>query len=438
VTTEAGTFTAENEPGKDYIRYSGYGMVSGDEPERRVKFFLLRSQFKARNAGRPAYWVLPLQNYLTQFGPIAAAPEVNEHPLMTGADKRAITFAFGGTNGFIAPLPDYDATRAALLDGTRDVAITSLAVGKVAGRTGCLEELSEWLPCDMPLVLSLASGSEVRVPWTEIRDEEGRLIERHHAILNFVSRGYVKGNAALDEVICGGTGSLLSAAFESPHFSKSALRVALKHCVRAGLRGHSLEDQASHVCRGLECLCKAFELREENLLTQLPGALAKSVKEILTEARGSIGKIPTESEKQRALIEKIVSRLANVANQARDFGAAVIALVEEMDLNDAAVMANFGGPCSEKTNDYPREWRKLVSYCRNVVAHGDWFQQQHYQRENIQEAIQHLRDILTRTLLKMMLYKGSYTSPLSSYQASLPVDWVTKMMLPSQLGYSCR
>jgi hypothetical protein len=143
-----------------------------------------------------------------------------------------------------------------LLEGKAQRVITSVMVGEIGTNQIDYQSLKQWFPFQFLILLSIASGIEVGVNWIEFRDNEGKLVQRLHA--NFNNPWFSKGHKAIDEVIHGGTGTLLSSYQFSLHNGNSYLTAVLKHLLRAGSNNQSIEDQMTHIFRAFDCLCEIY------------------------------------------------------------------------------------------------------------------------------------------------------------------------------------
>jgi len=95
--------------------------------------------------------------------------------------------------------------------------------------------------------------------------------------------------------------------------------------------------------KALDAICKRHNLTRQNLLENLDPANAKSVADVTVEARERLGVIRRQCKAdgkldQVAVIDRIVSRQANVATSETDFGVAVAALLRKANLHDATAM----------------------------------------------------------------------------------------------------
>ena len=192
VNTTDGIFSAEN---KENILCYWNGS--------RLVFSLLVSQFTISPDKQPKYWILPLQNYITNFS--QGCPNVT-HPLrINDLNYRVIKFDFEGRLGFIEPLPNYSQREEELQNGSIKNRVTALIIGEIGDHSIEFSDLGTWFPFDFLGILSLATGSEVSASWIEFRDQEGELVRRIYP--RFKVPCYSKGHIAIDEFLAIGIGS---------------------------------------------------------------------------------------------------------------------------------------------------------------------------------------------------------------------------------------
>lgn len=142
------------------------------------------------------------------------------------------------------------------------------------------------------------------------------------------------------------------------------------------------------------------------------------------------------------MIDKIISRQANVAGDELDFGITVSALLRKFGFHDMVAMNSY---YSQLPNDVT--WEGLLSSVRGQVIHSGaihmngraellaWF-----------EFTRHLHDICKRVVLREIGYKGTYSASNIPYAAStrwigLPLlrrllNWDT-LFLPSRSDRDC-
>jgi hypothetical protein len=451
VTCENGVFSASD-------RISCSSQSSFTTGEERVIFQVLRSSFDAKDGQPPRYWVLPLLNFLSEFHP--GTPSLDRHPLRTTlmptipsgltdsdatladlyshSQARLVAFQFNGTFGFIEPLPDYKDKETKLTKEQERQTLTALMVGDMGTRSTDLSALESWFPFDFLALLGLATGSEVGAPWIEFRDAEGKLVRRAHRRLG--SPSYTKGRKPFEEGVHDGIGRLLTQATTSPHWGKTYLRVAMRHLVRGGRYGMPVEDSLSYLCRGLDALCEEFGFKKtikskDVLRDDYRRAVRKAISDALKAIRAVAATARKEGNVSEAdVLNRVAQQIAQAANFEIGFGKAVVALLKHFGLPDAEIMA----PHLE-SNPRPdgRGWPEVVSMCRGTSTHRGYFDFRHGDADihDVFKVLQHLHDILIRTVLKMLNYDGTYQPTVAKHLVQARVDWVTPSTTPEELGY---
>jgi len=135
---------------------------------------------------------------------------------------------------------------------------------------------------------------------------------------------------------------------------------------------------------------------------------------------------------QLAVLDKIISRQANVALEERDFGFAVADLLNKFGLLDGAVMnAHYLTAKNDIT------WEGLLSFVRGQVIHSAaipvrdsggllaWF-----------EFARHLHDICKRIILRQIGYTGTYAASNVLYPGQYETDRIKATMTARDLGYT--
>jgi hypothetical protein len=423
----------------------------------RITFHLGRSLFNGANAGVPKYWVLPLFNFVSAFGP--GVEELERHPLRlyrtpaipdgVGEQDRAvatlyanrrnrlIVFEFQGQHGFIELLPDYEKREARLRKERERRLVTAVMVGAIGPNSIEADALDSWFPFDFLEVLGVATGVEVGAPWIEFRDERGQLVRRYHAALR--SRVFIQGHRAINEDVTRGTGRLLTRAHASPHFGKTYLRVAMQHLIEASSES-LVEERVAHVCRGLDGLCAKYELTGRNLRKGMREPYKRRVKCILEKAADEIRSQAAAARncgdgEDAAVLEEIAKRTVSNPYVESNFGSGTVRLLQEFGLPDGAIMACYHGRDPEEGL---RRWAQWLSECRNTPSHGRYFEivGGRHDLGRLLQTSRHLLDILVRIVLKMLCYEGTYQPTTSVLTDRQPLDWVTPDLPASRLGYS--
>jgi hypothetical protein len=394
--------------------------------------------------GCAMYWRMPVTNFICNYSLVD--PELDTHPLRAYGkrDMSAVTnprlreelivFERNGTKEFIEPASDYDECRQRLDRGDLPVAITAAIIGNVGECSVSLEELRRWLPYDLLLLLSIASGHQVASPWVELWDQSGRLLERIHwrtapaSVLRF-------GHEAINEWLHRGTGYLLTCALRSNHWNTSHFRICAANYIRGSLTW-VMDDRVGHFARALDGLCAFFGVAEQNLLVRLSSQMQDDVKEIASMAADRVRKLDQNNATgDRDVLGRIADRMISTPQKDKHFGFAVVDLLDLMDLPDAAIMHAF-------YNANPRAdgfgWAGLLSQYRGAALHGVPFVSSESERfmDDLFMIGQHLQDIILRILFKMFDYDHVYQPPVLKGLSITSVDWVTPNHSASDLGYS--
>lgn len=450
-----------------------------------IRFDVFDSHFWSSEAQEPAFWVLPLTNFLADFG--RASSDFDRHPLrlfptpevpdeithvrfgpdhekdksraictLHAANSRnyLIEFQSDGSSGFIECLPDYHDRRENLLSGKARTLTTTLAVGTIRRDREIFSEPENFLQADSLLtLLTLATGSEVGAPWIEVRDGRGDLVLRHHRRLRepLFSRGYclvkelpfnhVEERREEGKNCQTGVGYLVSKALTSEESRHSAFKTAVFHLVRSKYRAQSLDESMAHLCRGLDGLCEYYGLARQNLMQSLDEDQKKAVREVLAEAYRKVRAIKDIADVSGGpsavpALGTIEQRIQNAANMERKFGLAVADLLQRFALPDAEVID--GHYRDQPRSDGLEHWVDVVSHYRTDVIHRGYLDLEAggHDWRDIWAIINHLHDVMARVVLQALKYDGRY-QPTVIPQTSIPfdVDWVKPDTMPGTLGF---
>ncbi len=420
----------------------------------------LTAEYTVKQAKEAIYWVVPLMNFAPELKKGINFPPLNKHPLrihpvpdmpegLTEMESRVALrsatrcnrltlFRFGGKDGFIEPLPDYEERREKLLTGTSRYLVTSLMVGQVGDMATDLGSVKQWFPFNLLTVLSLATGTDVGAPWVEFRDAEGRLVRRIH--LRAGVTPFVNGHAVVRDEPQESLSYLLTAALASANFGKSYLRVAMRHAVLSGNTNLTIEDQLSHVFRGLDCLCDEFSLTKQ---TKPQEALAeiywKELEKATEEAMAAIKQIARKAKTNgdaadAEALTKIMDQMRGAQNVGRGYGQSILALLERFGMPDAKIVEDY-----YKINPRPdsKRWRDVMPRYRGITMHRSFFDfdSGDYDPHEVSTILSHSHDLLVRVLLKESAYPGLYQPRVIADNFPAPVNWVTDRTPASQLGF---
>jgi len=461
VVGEAGTFETD---GKVSYNWEDKNIIHGpgDTSSITVTFRWLRSSFTAAGCAEHRHWVLPLLNFL--FSPNQRAAQLDRHPLriyptpVVAAEpdedyaflqacaeqkNRLVIFEYLGELGFIERLADYEKRSAALESGQERRVITAVMVGRVGGASDTWNEVKDWFPFDLLGLLGMASGADVDAPWLEFRSDSGALVRRWHVPLRMPD--YSKGHVAIDERIHTGVGRLVTCALASKEFGDMHLRVAIRHLIDGLGYEQPIEERIGHFCRGIDGLCKAYDLTGVNLLKGVGEKYRSKVRKTIAEAAKAIKALAAQAAgsgdtDDSAVLETIANRtISNPAYVDYNFGNAAIRLMQHFGLADAEVMARFLGAEGSSTAEGLRKWAKWLSDCRGIAMHGGHFDVAggRHDAKLLWKTAQHLLDILLRMVFRIVGYDGTYRPAVAArFDEAKSVDWVTPETDPHMLGYT--
>ena len=433
VKTKEGNFLSE-----------GVGNILYYNNDSYLIFSFLKSQFTTSNELQPKYWVLPLLNFVSEFS--QGSPRL-EHPLrINSLDDRVIKFEFDKQIAFIEPLPDYSDRKEHLYNGIGKNKITSVMVGELGDNSIELENLGKWFPFGFLGVLGVATGSEVSASWIEFRSQDGHLVRRVHPSLRVPC--FFRGHVAIDELFNIGIGSLLT-NFQSISDHLDPLKelyftAAMENLIKGGLYDLTSEDKLSYIFRGLDGLCEKYNLKANDLRTELEPEQKDKVERIvndaieLAETRLSSLEKEVRSEGKEHQGDNINAILRKMKqNQPyfdTSYGRAVVRLLHKFHLNDAEVVESYyeSNPRWDR-----RKWIQVLPYYRGKTMHSGYFKfhENANYREDVPRISNHLHDILLRIILKMLDYKGTYHSTVKRIKSTDNVDWVLQDTKASELGY---
>ncbi|MEW6554246.1 MAG: hypothetical protein AB1384_08180 [Actinomycetota bacterium] len=422
-----------------------------------LSFSFIRAQFDVEDKRKTKYWVMPLVNHISDYPQKLA--DLDRHPLrlyttpvipegLLGNDNllaqitanqqdRIIVFQFHGKPAFIESLPEYTERKEKLISGETRSEITALMIGEAPLASSSFDDLQGWFPFDYLDLLSLASGQEVGSPWIELRDDNGGLVHRIHTRLGSFS--FRKGTPIFDEVIHRETGNLLTCSVPSDEFGESYLRSAIKHIIKSDLHGNSIEDSMTHICRGFEAVCAHYGIKIQDLCNYLEDSQKGLLDGLLSSVTKEINEMAVTASregkhKQASALRIISSRIQNAKNKDRNFGLAVIDLLEKFDCHDAKLVDGFY--CSNPRKD-GRSWADTLSYYRGAVLHEGYFNIRDGRHEfyDIVIYINHMRDILIRIVLRILGFSGTYQPVVSKMTEKKAIDWVGPDTSATELGY---
>ena len=134
------------------------------------------------------------------------------------------------------------------------------------------------------------------------------------------------------------------------------------------------------------------------------------------------------------LLTTIQSRVRSAADTENRFGLAVIDLLRHFALPDAAIIDSFiaQNPRSDRAPD----WASVLSNYRGATIHEGYmdFEKKHDAGDVICICA-HLKDLLTRIILKEVGYTGTYKSVLRRSYGPQAIDWIQPTTTPENIGF---
>jgi len=304
---------------------------------------------------------------------------------------------------------------------------------------GTVDEVRRLLPTGLMSALSFAAGNGIRAPWCELRTFRGDLVRRLHvrAGMNPQAGGF-PSFSRFDSARSGsGIGAFLNCYF-SLSFDRRLSLIAPMNLIRSGTPGDATVDESiADLMKALDAVCKINDVTRQSLTLKLDSGCSKVVAEILEGAREKLKYLRRECVTdgrldQLCVLDRIISRQANVAGEERDFGIAFAELLQKLRLFDFDAMNAYYSQLSK-----PLTWESLISFVRGQVIHSGaidmggtgeilrWF-----------EFLRHLHDICKRVLLREVGYQGTYAATNVTYTGQYEIDRVKPSMQLRELGYS--
>jgi hypothetical protein len=443
----------------------GYGFFT-DADGFVLRIYPKDFKFKKAGAiGTPKYWVAPLVNMVTEY-PIAPS-ELNNHPLrlktifpipQEGLEQKEFLwaslaahqgnrlFVTGDTNDlmFMEPLPGCERLKTDEFLRLRDK-VTAILVGELKGRNAdTFEDLRTWFPVQLLSALSFSTGFEVSIPWIEIRTADGQLLTRLHVGLGHSTDTI--GDSVFSGIHVGpssGLGDFVSKYLALPEDQRRSVGIAMDLHLAGTPGSGNVENNLTSVFRAFDNLAEFHGFSRLNLTENLDAANTLATKDILDAARKALSELRKENRKnalfaqsgvaQDRILEKIQSRLANVATSETDFGLSVVKLADHHRFPDADILDSSYIP-----NKYGgKTWGAVLSELRGATMHLGYIEFENvYNIKATFEILRHLHDLLTRIILRECGYLGRYRTHLTAWNNDYSVDWVKPDFDASKLRFT--
>jgi hypothetical protein len=449
---ESLTFEADQGTFESTGRVDWAGYNFGTEPAR-LRFYIREGKLETRNTRAATYFAMPLvnciadpANHLCRDHPLRIYPTPsipddvpadlkNLAAFIANQNNSVVGFSVDGGICFVERLADYDARAASLRNGAARRKITAVLVGEVGNNpVANLADFRSWFPFDILSALSFASGTEVGFPWIEIRDCEGSLIRRLHGGARMPS--FSESYATFGKFSRPGAGDFIIRFISLPRDKRRILQIVMNH-VRMGSFGSRLYlyDIVDHLVRALDAMSREHQFTQQNLLSRLDSANQHTVKQIVSDTSSKLLELANTAKlggnlDSFRLLKRIESRAENIANAENMLGLAAVELLAKFGLPDVEVLDSFLASVNRP------DWANLISTYRNATLHEGYldFETKHDPRE-VASVSAHLKDALTRIVLKECGYVGTYDSVLRGGYGPQSVDWVTPATSAEMLGF---
>jgi hypothetical protein len=135
-----------------------------------------------------------------------------------------------------------------------------------------------------------------------------------------------------------------------------------------------------------------------------------------------------------AAIDKLLSNLRRLELVDWSLSREIVLLLNQFSLKDVKLMDEW---MTNPSSPLDSAWaRKLASF-RNKVQHIGFlsFDDKEFESENMFRTVMHLKDILTRILLKMIGYSAPYHPACWIHREDTDVDWVTEGLSAEDFQY---
>lgn len=214
----------------------------------------------------------------------------------------------------------------------------------------------------------------------------------------------------------------------------------MNHARLGSLGSHlHLHDILDHLIRALECLCKELGFIQKNLFPILSSGMQSNVRAVLDDVGREFRELARDARNSgqfddARLLETIASRAANSAGTEKKFGLAVVDLLQKFDLRDAEVVDRF--IAANPRGNGLADWASILSIYRGATIHEGYmdFTKKHDVNDVIRICT-HLNDVITRVILKMIGYNGTYEPVTMRSYGPHRLDWVEVTTEPWKLGF---
>ena len=422
---------------------------------RRITVHLLHSVFDRTDHPKAHYWVAPLVNLVAGYrdrrerlahhplrlkaGSSRGEPEMGHLlEMVMGPTGDGVILFDSGRPGFIEPLPDHRDRERLLQDGSAPSLVTAVMIGEVGDHPTAWTELTGWFPFDFAGLLSLASGTPTSIPWVEFRSADGQLVSRFHR--HVAPKPFAQDRAAI-AAGSPGVGRLLTCAARSELFGHPELRLAVRLLLRARANPSRVDDGFRNLLIALEAMHHLiFGAAGSSVAADaLNEGDVRNFRKVVTAAQKDLEKLHLATLRRHdanaaTFIEGAMDRLAVLETQEPRFHTKVEMLLENAALPDAEVLDAYYRSHPDGSS---RKWTDVLSAYRDKVMFRGYvgIGEEGLRFEDAIRVFRHLQDVLLRLILKKLGYDGEYLPAVLGSEASARIDWVTRAVLPEQLGF---
>ncbi|MBI4747055.1 MAG: DUF1016 domain-containing protein [Acidobacteria bacterium] len=450
VKTAHGLFHADGN-----VRY-GYssGLTGGTG---KVIFYPSWSQYDSTTASSPRYWVLPLINFLTDFGqhhealdshPLRVFPTPRIPPGLSAHEKamaqfqansknKLVIFEFSGSLGFIEALPEYQEKSDQLLAKQVPMAVTAMMVGELGTHSidfpRTSEQKVEWFPGRFLDLLGLATGVQVGIPWVEFRDSNGKLIRRLHLPVN--PGAYQRGQNVLGPHNYQGLSHLLTRSWLATDVPGALIHVSIRHILLGGSYEQHLEEKILFLHRAVRSLYDGLLKSSVPLVEALDPKQSQKIQKLLVSTAKKIQSMTdSESDLSNQALTALAAYLLDIKNCKEPLELVLARLFEHFDIPDVEILNRH---YQENPRPDGLQWLQVVAkYCMAPLEDGYFhITEKRHDLEDVVKIGQHLHDILVRIMLKLLKYDFEYNPTVIASVARFPVDWVNAETTAEDLGY---
>ncbi len=380
-----------------------------------------KSEFVSATTAQERFLLMPLTDFTSDL-PYCPATILGHYGLEnTGQPTlRGVGFQIGGQPGFIEQITGADTDTAGIKAWTGDARLTAIAVVPIIDPT--MVDPWGWFLNVFLRLLELATGNEVGCPWFETRDECSELVRRIH-IRAGAAQPTGGGYGAVTKAIHWSNGDYLAAALSAAEAREPFFSIALRHCIRAGFPGLTLDDQLAHLVRAMECLCARYGFGKQDLTIGLDSGLRDQIDGVLKNAQSRVQAFAnTVPDPGRTSTLRIAERVRSAAQVDKSFGLAVKSLADHFGFLDFEVLRPF---YAAHPGPGGRDWVQSLSYYRGGVFHEGFLDIDSPGTPvgDVLGFILHLHDLLVRILLKIIGYRGTYQPRIIRATAAETIDW---------------